>query len=130
MPEPLPAELASAIRSSADRLGPFSRVEYHAEVGSTNDIALARAAAGAPHGTVIVAGMQRAGRGRQGRDWFSPAGEKHVLHIRQCARKSIDVLAPVRQIRFRGGRDGVQNLSRGSCISPGQLFAQPVKGGE
>jgi BirA family transcriptional regulator, biotin operon repressor / biotin---[acetyl-CoA-carboxylase] ligase len=74
MPNPPPPELAAALAAATPRLGPFGRVEYFAEVGSTNDIALDRAAAGAPHGLVVVADMQRAGRGRQGRDWFSPPG--------------------------------------------------------
>lgn len=73
MPEALPADLSAALAAAATRLGPFGRVEYFSEVGSTNDIALARASAGAPHGTVILASAQRAGRGRHGRDWFSPA---------------------------------------------------------
>jgi BirA family transcriptional regulator, biotin operon repressor / biotin---[acetyl-CoA-carboxylase] ligase len=74
MPGPPPADLARAIAAAVPRLGPFARIEYFAEVESTNDIALARAAAGAPHGLVIIADMQRAGRGRHGRDWFSPPG--------------------------------------------------------
>ena len=74
MADLLPPEVDAAIRSAGSRLGPFGRLEYYSEVGSTNDIALTRAAAGAPHGTVILAGMQKAGRGRHGRDWFSPAG--------------------------------------------------------
>jgi BirA family biotin operon repressor/biotin-[acetyl-CoA-carboxylase] ligase len=41
------------------------------EVDSTQDIAHAKAAAGAPEGTVIVARAQRAGRGREGRRWIS-----------------------------------------------------------
>jgi len=71
---PLPADLAHALAAAAPRLGPFGRVEYCADVGSTNDLALARAAAGAPHGLVILADSQRTGRGRQGREWFSPPG--------------------------------------------------------
>lgn len=74
MPEPLPADLARAVAGAAGRLEPFTRLEWHADVASTNDIGLARAARGAPHGTVILADMQRAGRGRQGRTWFSPPG--------------------------------------------------------
>jgi BirA family biotin operon repressor/biotin-[acetyl-CoA-carboxylase] ligase len=42
------------------------------EASSTNAEAAARARAGAPEGTVIVAESQTAGRGRQGRRWVSP----------------------------------------------------------
>jgi BirA family biotin operon repressor/biotin-[acetyl-CoA-carboxylase] ligase len=41
---------------------------------STNDRARALAAAGAPHGTLVTAGEQQAGRGRQGRTWSAPPG--------------------------------------------------------
>jgi len=41
---------------------------------STNDRARELAAAGAPHGTVVTAAEQTAGRGRQGRTWTAPAG--------------------------------------------------------
>lgn len=41
---------------------------------STNDRARALAMAGAPHGTLVTAAEQIAGRGRQGRDWTAPAG--------------------------------------------------------
>jgi BirA family transcriptional regulator, biotin operon repressor / biotin---[acetyl-CoA-carboxylase] ligase len=42
------------------------------ETASTNDRARALAAAGAPHGTLVTAGAQTAGRGRQGRTWSAP----------------------------------------------------------
>jgi BirA family biotin operon repressor/biotin-[acetyl-CoA-carboxylase] ligase len=41
---------------------------------STNDRARALAAAGAPHGTLVTAAEQHAGRGRQGRTWSAPPG--------------------------------------------------------
>ncbi len=41
-------------------------------VGSTNTVARELAAAGAPHGTVVTAAEQTAGRGRQGRTWTAP----------------------------------------------------------
>jgi BirA family biotin operon repressor/biotin-[acetyl-CoA-carboxylase] ligase len=44
------------------------------ECDSTNDEAAALARAGAEHGTVVIAGAQRAGRGRGGRVWASPPG--------------------------------------------------------
>jgi BirA family biotin operon repressor/biotin-[acetyl-CoA-carboxylase] ligase len=39
---------------------------------STNERARALAAAGAPHGTIVTADEQSAGRGRQGRAWSAP----------------------------------------------------------
>lgn len=52
--------------------------EFHLQrleaVDSTNAEAKRRAAQGAPDGTVIQAGAQTAGRGRQGRVWESPPG--------------------------------------------------------
>lgn len=41
---------------------------------STNDRARALAEAGAPHGTLVTAAEQTAGRGRQGRTWTAPPG--------------------------------------------------------
>lgn len=71
----LPADLDQALRRGAPRLGPFGRrVVYCDEVGSTNDLAARFAAHGADEGTVIAAGSQTAGRGRRGREWFSPQG--------------------------------------------------------
>lgn len=49
-------------------------IEYRAEVGSTNDVARAAAAAGAPDGWTVVADTQTAGRGRFNRRWLSPPG--------------------------------------------------------
>src|SRR5579863_3685505 len=41
---------------------------------STNTVARELAAAGAPHGTLVTADEQTAGRGRQGRAWSAPPG--------------------------------------------------------
>jgi BirA family biotin operon repressor/biotin-[acetyl-CoA-carboxylase] ligase len=43
--------------------------------GSTNEDARALALAGAPHGTLVTAGEQSAGRGREGRRWEAPPGQ-------------------------------------------------------
>jgi BirA family transcriptional regulator, biotin operon repressor / biotin---[acetyl-CoA-carboxylase] ligase len=50
------------------------RVELFAETDSTLDVAHLLAEDGAPAGTVILADVQRAGRGRFGRTWSSHAG--------------------------------------------------------
>ncbi len=39
------------------------------------------AIAGAPHGTLVTAGVQTAGRGRQGRTWVAPAGSALLLSL-------------------------------------------------
>jgi BirA family transcriptional regulator, biotin operon repressor / biotin---[acetyl-CoA-carboxylase] ligase len=43
-------------------------------VGSTNARAQTLAKGGAPHGTLVTAGEQTAGHGRQGRAWVTPPG--------------------------------------------------------
>ncbi|MGN0999258.1 MAG: biotin--[acetyl-CoA-carboxylase] ligase [Faecousia sp.] len=47
---------------------------YFDTVQSTNTLARAMAEGGAPHGTVLVADRQTAGRGRRGRSFLSPPG--------------------------------------------------------
>jgi BirA family transcriptional regulator, biotin operon repressor / biotin---[acetyl-CoA-carboxylase] ligase len=47
-------------------------------VGSTSDVARQLAQAGAPHGTVVSAREQTAGRGRVGRAWVSPPGNLYL----------------------------------------------------
>jgi BirA family transcriptional regulator, biotin operon repressor / biotin---[acetyl-CoA-carboxylase] ligase len=55
--------------------GGLGRPRLHLRVtDSTNARARDLAAAGAPHGTLVTAGEQTAGRGRQGRTWSAPAG--------------------------------------------------------
>ncbi len=46
--------------------------EHYAELESTNDRALEWALEGAPHGALVTADRQLAGRGRRGRSWQSP----------------------------------------------------------
>ena len=51
------------------------QIVYLPSVDSTNRRARQLAAEGAPHGTLVIADEQTAGRGRRGRGWISPAGE-------------------------------------------------------
>jgi BirA family transcriptional regulator, biotin operon repressor / biotin---[acetyl-CoA-carboxylase] ligase len=48
---------------------------------STNQRARALAAEGAPHGTLVTAGEQTAGRGRQGRTWSAPPGQSLLMSV-------------------------------------------------
>ena len=56
-------------------------VERVVETGSTNTDLLARAGAGAPHGSVLVADHQTAGRGRLDRVWTAPPGENLLMSL-------------------------------------------------
>ena len=54
---------------------PLARVvEVHQALASTQDRARELARTGAPHGTLVVAGVQTGGRGRLRRAWGSPEG--------------------------------------------------------
>jgi BirA family transcriptional regulator, biotin operon repressor / biotin---[acetyl-CoA-carboxylase] ligase len=50
-------------------------------VGSTNDVALELAKSGCPHGTVVVAQSQTAGKGRLGRQWWDRPGESVLMSL-------------------------------------------------
>jgi BirA family transcriptional regulator, biotin operon repressor / biotin---[acetyl-CoA-carboxylase] ligase len=56
------------------------RVHYRA-TDSTNERARALASAGAPHGTLVTADEQSAGRGRQGRVWTAPARSAVLMSV-------------------------------------------------
>ena len=53
-------------------------VRHYASLGSTNDEAMGLARDGAPHGTVVHADEQTAGRGRLSRRWSSPPGNLYL----------------------------------------------------
>ena len=61
---------------------PLGRPRVHLRrTGSTNDAARELALAGAPHGTLVTASEQTAGRGRQGRRWSAPAGSALLMSL-------------------------------------------------
>jgi BirA family biotin operon repressor/biotin-[acetyl-CoA-carboxylase] ligase len=63
------------------------------ETTSTNELARALAGAGAPHGTLVTAGFQSAGSGRQGRTWTAPPGRALLLSL---IVRDFDLLLPLR----------------------------------
>ncbi len=56
-------------------------LQWHDSTDSTNTRAKELAAAGAPHGTLVLAGHQTGGRGRMGRSFHSPAGQGIYLSL-------------------------------------------------
>lgn len=65
------------------RLEPCSNwsVQVFGEVTSTNAVLRQQASAGAPDGTVLIAGSQSQGRGRLGRSFYSPADTGVYLSV-------------------------------------------------
>jgi BirA family transcriptional regulator, biotin operon repressor / biotin---[acetyl-CoA-carboxylase] ligase len=54
---------------------------HHRVTDSTNERVKALADAGAPHGTLVTADEQQAGRGRQGRAWTAPPGSAVLMSL-------------------------------------------------
>lgn len=54
---------------------------HHRATDSTNARARELAAAGAPHGTLVTADEQAAGRGRQGRSWLAAPGDAVLMSL-------------------------------------------------
>ena len=54
---------------------------FYPEVGSTNDVAIALANKGAPHGALVIAEGQTAGRGQRGRKWRTIPGGGLAMSI-------------------------------------------------
>ena len=72
---------ASAAREPAGAAA-LGRPRVHLRrTDSTNERARELAVAGAPHGTLVTADEQTAGRGRQGRRWSAPAGSSVLMSL-------------------------------------------------
>jgi BirA family biotin operon repressor/biotin-[acetyl-CoA-carboxylase] ligase len=68
--------------SSAARQRSLGHPRVHLRrIDSTSDRARTLALAGAPHGTLVTAAEQTAGRGRQGRRWSAPAGSALLMSL-------------------------------------------------
>jgi BirA family biotin operon repressor/biotin-[acetyl-CoA-carboxylase] ligase len=73
-----PRELREGLKTSCIGQG---EIRYFDRTDSTNLRAKAMAADGAPEGTLVIAEEQTQGRGRRGRDWFSPPGAGIYLSL-------------------------------------------------
>lgn len=81
----IPAAFQSALATRS--LGRY--LVYREVLLSTMDLAAREAAEGAPHGTLVFAEEQTAGRGRRGRSFYSPAGQN--LYFTLVLRCHVDV---------------------------------------
>jgi BirA family biotin operon repressor/biotin-[acetyl-CoA-carboxylase] ligase len=80
MPSPPFLNLASISRALGSQACRFD-VDLVERCDSTNAVLLARAEAGAPSGTVVIAATQTAGRGRRGRHWISAPGDSLTFSL-------------------------------------------------
>lgn len=64
-------------------------VWHHDQIGSTNDEARRLAIEGAPHGTVVHADEQIAGRGRMAHTWFSPPGNLYLSILLRTGHSAV-----------------------------------------
>jgi BirA family biotin operon repressor/biotin-[acetyl-CoA-carboxylase] ligase len=79
------------------------------EVGSTNDRARELAAAGAPHGALVTAAAQTAGRGRQGRAWATQPGAAVTMSlVLRDAPALLPLVAAVAVAKTCGPQAGAQ----------------------
>jgi BirA family transcriptional regulator, biotin operon repressor / biotin---[acetyl-CoA-carboxylase] ligase len=69
----------SSAAAATRRIG--HRVEYHPEIGSTNDRARELLRSPGGEGVAVVADLQTAGRGRRGRRWLSPPGRNLMVSV-------------------------------------------------
>jgi len=70
-----------ALAARSKKIAPELCVEVLDQCPSTNSVLAQRAAAGAPHGTVLVCEHQSAGRGRRGNSWISEVGGSLAFSI-------------------------------------------------
>ena len=71
------AQLSAALGTEARRFD----ADYLPVCDSTNAVLLARAEAGAPTGTIVIADTQTHGRGRHGRTWVSGSGDSLTFSL-------------------------------------------------
>jgi BirA family biotin operon repressor/biotin-[acetyl-CoA-carboxylase] ligase len=78
-------------------LSPLGRPRVHLRcTDSTNDRARALALSGAPHGTLVTASAQTAGRGRHGRRWSAPADSSLLMSLLlRCPPPLLPLIAAV-----------------------------------
>ena len=93
------------------RLG--KRIFFSQVVASTNEWAKELASYDAEEGTVAVAEMQTAGRGRLGREWFSPKGGLYFSVVLRPAVKPVEAVGLV----FVAGLAVADVLRKVYCLS-------------
>ena len=118
---PLPDDITDALARAGARLGCFTNLSWHEEVGSTNDLAMAAATNGAREGVVVAANAQSSGRGRLGRSWASPPGAG--LYVSVVLHPSRDALS---LITIAAGVAVAEGIEAASGLHPGVKWPNDV----
>ena len=95
---------------------PFAkRIHHFFIIGSTNDVAMGLGQAGEPHGAIVLAEYQTAGRGRAGRVWVSE--KSSGIHLTVLLRPPVSpVHAPMLTLLAGiAARDAVVDLTSLPC---------------
>lgn len=91
----------------------ISTVEHYASIGSTNDRARELARQGTPEIALVVADEQLAGRGRQGRSWYTPPGT--ALAFSLLVRPAISARHAMR-LTMLAGLAAVEGIERATGL--------------
>ena len=86
------------------------------EVDSTNNYAKALAVKGAPHGSIVIAETQTAGKGRMGRRFVSPKGTGLYMTLilrPDCAADKLTLLTPLAAVAAANAVDRVCGVDTG-----------------
>lgn len=117
-------EIESCIMGSLGK-----RVEYFEEVDSTNTKAKRLAEEGIPHGTLVVADHQTAGKGRRGRLWISPKGKNVFMSLilrPDLLPSSASMMTLVAALAVRDGMEAATGL-KGLIKWPNDLVVSGKK---
>jgi len=110
----VPQDIAAAVDAARPRLGRLaSPLVFFPTIGSTNDAAAALAAEGA----VVIAGAQTAGRGRRGREWFSPASSGLYVSVVLAPARSVDALRATMLLTLAAGVAIAEGLHASAGVS-------------
>jgi BirA family transcriptional regulator, biotin operon repressor / biotin---[acetyl-CoA-carboxylase] ligase len=96
--------------TARDAVGELGRPRVHLRLtDSTNERARDLALAGAPHGMLVTAAEQSAGRGRQGRRWSAPAGSSILMSlVLRPAPRLLPLMAAVAVCDVAGGEAAIK----------------------
>ena len=86
-------------------------IHYEAVMDSTNRVAKELADAGCKEGTLVLCEQQTAGRGRLGRDWFSPQNSGLYMTLVLKPELSAQSVLPVTMLAALAVRDAISQIA-------------------